>query len=516
MPLLWVVAGIALMLGLVLVVRLDAFLALLLTAFAVGVLAGMDPLAVLQSIAAGVGSTMGSVALVLVAGAMLGALLDESGAAGSLVRRLAGRAAGDDVAHATSDDATLARPGSAGARRVQLALALTGLLVGLPMLYNAGFLVLIPLVYAIGAATGLPLLYLGLPVTAALSVTHGFLPPHPAPTAIAALYGADPGATLLVGLVAAVPAILLGGVVLGRVLTRLHPAASDGAADTPAPAGLLAARARRHGPTPDAPGVVDAPAATTERAHGAHRAPPGFAVSAGTALLPVLLMLVGALVDLAAGTGALDPVRAGPTFRAQLAELVPDARLRGLVLVGKLLGNATVALVLAVLVALWSLGTRRGRRMDELTPVLGRAVAGVAGILMLIAAGGAFSQVLRDAGVAEWVKARAMGVQANPLLLAFGIATAVRVAVGSATVATLTTAGVVAPLVAATGVRPELMVLATGAGSLMCSHLNDTGFWMFKEYYGLGLRATFASWTVMETVVGLVGLGVALLLQAVA
>jgi len=358
-------------------------------------------------------------------------------------------------------------------------MAATGLLVGLPMLYNAGFLVLMPIVYALAASTGLPLVYLGLPLAAALSVTHGFLPPHPAPTAVAAVYGADVNATLLLGLVAAVPAALLGGVLLGRVLPSRHAGS----------------------PPPNAD--VD----TGER--------PGFVVSVLTALAPVLLMLFGALVDVAAGTAGLDPARLGAEFPTRLAAVVPNAALRRLVVTSKFLGNANVALGLAVLVGLYTLGVRRGRRVRDLTESLGRSVGAVAMIVMIIAAGGAFSQVLRDGGVAEYIRARALGVHADPLLLAFGVAAMIRLTVGSATVAGLTTAGILAPLARSGGVRPELMVLATGAGSLMFSHFNDTGFWMFKEYYRVSVKQTFATWSVMEMTVALVGLAAALLLRAV-
>ncbi len=466
MPLLWVGAGIALMLALVLVVRLDAFFALLLTSFAVGLLNGMTPLEVLASVLRGVGATMGSVVLVLVFGAMLGALLDESGAARAIVRRLT---------HAF------------GLGRVQFAMAATGLLVGLPMLYNAGFLVLIPIVYALAAATGLPLTYLGVPLAAALSAAHGFLPPHPAPTFVAFAFGASVNRTLLAGLVAAVPACLLGGVLFARTF----PADRAGAV----PAGLAARQA-----------------AGDEGEAGA--ALPGLGVSVATALVPVLLMLLGAVVDVAAGTAGVDPFRNGDQFAARLAAAAPDPQLRALVAAGKFLGNANVALLGGVFAALYTLGVRRGRRMDDLMAAMGRATAGVATIVLVIAAGGAFSQVLRDGGVADYITRRAAGLRADPLLLAFGVAATLRLAVGSATVAALTAAGIVAPVAAAGGARPELMVLATGAGSLMFSHFNDTGFWMFKEYFGLSVRQTFQTWSVMEVIVALVGLGTALALRA--
>jgi Gnt-I system high-affinity gluconate transporter len=241
---------------------------------------------------------------------------------------------------------------------------------------------------------------------------------------------------------------------------------------------------------------------------------PSLATSVGTILVPVALMLLAGVVDVAAGTAAIDPLRADTDGRAQLAAAVPDSRLRALVVASKFLGNANVAMLVAVLVALYTLGIRRGRPMDALMRDLSRSVGAVAMILLVIAAGGAFSQVLRDAGVANYVSARATGLHWNPLLVAFGLASLLRLAVGSATVAGMTTAGLVAPVVAASGVRPELMVLATGAGSLMFSHVNDTGFWMFKEYFGLGLRDTFATWSVMEMAVALVGLGAAVLMHA--
>jgi gluconate transporter len=467
MPLLSVAAGVALILVLVLVVRLDAFFALLLTAFAVGLANGMGPPAVLDSVLRGVGATLGNVLLVLVFGAMLGKLLEESGAAQVMVRRLTA---------------------AFGPGRVPYAMALAGLLVGLPMLYNAGFLLLIPLVYATSAATGLRLATVGLPLAAALSSAHGFLPPHPAPTAVAFAYGADVNRTLLAGLVAAVPACLAGGVLFSRLL----PEARRGGVGRPA-------------------GVGEAPAA----AGAPNAAPPGFAVSALVTLVPVLLMLAGAAADVAFGTGALDPARDGPRFAERLAAAVPDPADRALVTAAKFAGNATVALMAGVLVAVYALGVRRGRPMDALMAALGRAVAGVATIVLVIAAGGAFSQVLRDAGVAEYVTRQAAGVRVPPLLLAFGVASALRLAVGSATVAALTTAGIVAPVAAAGGAHPELLVLATGAGSLMFSHFNDTGFWMFKEYFGLGVRDTLLTWSVMEVIVALAGLATALALEAV-
>ncbi|MEP6732001.1 MAG: gluconate:H+ symporter [bacterium] len=462
MPLLSVFIAIGVLLALVLIVKLDAFFALILTGFVVGLLNGMNPLSVLQSLLKGVGATMGSVALILVFGAMLGKLVGDSGAARTIAEWL------------------VARSG----KRVQLAMTGTGLLVGLPMLYNAGFIVLIPLIYGLATTTGLPLLYLGVPLASALSVTHGFLPPHPAPTFMAFAYGANVNRTLALGLVAAIPACLAGGIGLSKILERLPIRAV-------APPELHV-------------GVVESPGGS-----------PGIGISVITMLSPVILMLLGALVDNVTGTTGIDPFRPEFDFKTALAAAVPDPTMRAFVIAMKFLGNANIALLAAVLIALYTLGLRRGRSMPALMETMRSAVSGIAMILLVITAGGAFGQVLRDAGVGDYIAQRAAGMRLNPLLLAFGIASLLRLSVGSATVAGMTTAGLVAPMVAGAGVSPELMVLATGAGSLMFSHFNDTGFWMFKEYFGLSIPHTLATWSVMEMTVALVGFGMVMAMNAI-
>jgi gluconate transporter len=461
MPLLWVVLGVALMLVLMLVVKLDAFLALLITALAVGLLNGMDLLRTLQSILTGIGNTMGGVALMLVFGAMLGRLLDESGAAQAIATRLI--------------DLT-------GLPRVQLAMAMTGMLVGIAMHYNAGFLVLIPLVYTVALATRLPLVYVGLPLASALSVTHGFTPPHPAPTFLALLYHADMNRTLLVGLVAAIPACFVGGVLFSRTV-----------------------KVRTMEPPP---GLARVAPLDREQL-------PGFTVSLVAALVPVILMLANAIVDISLGTSAIDPFRPGTNYAAELAAVQPSPVVRTLVTALKFFGNPNVALGLAVFFALYALGVRRGRPMESLMRSLQGGVASIAGILLIIAAGGAFSQVLRDGGVSDYITHQASQIHVNPLILAYGVAALLRASIGSATVAGMTAAGVLSPMVAESGVHPELMVLATGAGSLMFSHFNDSGFWMFKEYFNATIRETLLTWSMMELIVGVTGLLVALLMNAV-
>ena len=381
MPLLWVVVGVALMLVLMLVVKLDAFFALILTSFVVALLNGMDLLGALQSILKGIGNTMGGVALMLVFGAMLGRLLDESGAAQAIATRFI--------------DIT-------GRKHIQYAMATTGLLVGIAMHYNAGFLVLIPLVYTVALTTGLPLVYVGLPLAAALSVTHGFTPPHPAPTFLTLLYHADVNQTLLVGLIAALPAAFLGGIVFSRFL-RIR--------DLTPPEGL-------------ARGVA------MER-----DALPGFGISLVTALVPVILMLANAIIDISLGTAGIDPTK--PEYGAQLAAAVPQRTLQLLVTGFKFFGNPNIALMIAVLVAVYVLGVRRGRSMDSLMRSVQGGVATIAGILLIIAAGGAFSQVLRDGGVSRTTSRvrRRRSTSTRSFSRSARRARSLRASIGSATVA---------------------------------------------------------------------------------
>jgi gluconate transporter len=428
MPLLFVAAAVGMLLLLMIPLRLNAFLALILVALGLGIAQGMPVKDAIASVQNGVGSTLGSIALILGFGAMLGSLISESGAAQRIAFGLIK---------------------SFGLRYIQWAVVITGFLVGLPMFYNAGFVLLIPLIFSIGAATGLPLLYIGIPMAAALSVTHGYLPPHPGPTSIAVLYKADIGLTLIYGMIVAVPAIILAGPVFTRFLKKYKASP---------PAGL-------------AP-----PRVFTEAEM------PGFGVSVFTAIFPVLLMAAGTLAELF---------------------LPPSVPLRPVLL---FIGDPTIALLLSVLLAIGTLGLARGRKMEDLMGTLTTSIASIAMIMLIIGGGGAFKQVLVDSGVGTYITNLVDTFHLSPLLLAWGIAAFLRVCLGSATVAAITTAGIVLPVIGATGVSPELMVLSTGAGSLMFSHVNDPGFWMFKEFFSLSIPQTLATWSIMETIVSVVGL----------
>ena len=401
-------------------------IALLIVAIVTGLGLGMPVAKVMTSVAGGIGSTLGSMVMVLALGAMMGKLIEDSGAAKKIV-------------------AILMR--AFGQKNIQWAVLLTGLLVGIPLFYNAGFVVLIPLVFAISSATGLPKLYIGIPMAAALSITHGFLPPHPGPVALSALFQADIGKTLLYGLLLSFPIAVIAGIFFPRLIIKKT---------TLSPINTLAFSADDHMPS-------------------------GFQ-SFFVALLPVFIIAAGTI---------------GVAF-------LPESALKTFFI---FIADPTVALLVSVLLTVMLQEIPIAMAMDSCT----EGVKSIAMIILIIAAGGAFKQILVDSGVGATVAALAAPLQLSPLLLAWLITALLRVTLGSATVAALTASGMVIPLIGP-GVSPELMVLSVGAGSLFFSHVNDTGFWMFKEYFSLTLKQTFLTWTVMETIVSVLGLlGVLLL-----
>jgi Gnt-I system high-affinity gluconate transporter len=343
---------------------------------------------------------------------------------------------------------------SFGEKNIQWALTLTGFFVGIPLYYNAGFVILVPLVFTLARKTGLPLLYIAIPMAASLSVTHCFLPPHPGPVVLVNAFKADMGKTLMYGLIITIPVVILAGPVLGRILRGVKVNVN----------GLFA--------------VKDEPL---------KKLPPAFP-SFFVALLPVILITLAVIAGNFLQEGML---------------------IRRILL---FLGDPTIALLLAVLIAAWQFGLRSGHSMEIVMKWLGDAVAGIAMILLIITAGGVFKQVLTDSGTGEYIANFSSKWNMPPLLFAWIVTALLRVTIGSATVAGITAAGVMAPLVAAGTVSPELMVLAVGTGSVFGSHVNDTGFWMFKEFFKLSLKQTFLSWTLMETIISILGLiGVLLL-----
>ncbi|MDC6388259.1 gluconate:H+ symporter [Maribacter sp. PR1] len=438
MPLLIVVLGILLLFLLVAKFKLNGFISFILVSLFVGITEGMEPIDVVNSIQKGIGNILGFLVLILGLGAMLGKLVADSGAAQRITTKLVDKF---------------------GKKNIQWAVVLTGFIVGIPMFYSVGFVILVPLVFTIAAATGLPLLYVGLPMLASLSVTHGYLPPHPAPTAIAATFDADISKTLLYGIIVAIPAIVVAGPLLSRTMKNIKA--------TPLKEFMN-------------PKILK------------EEEMPGTGISIFTALLPVILMAIAAL---------------GALF------LPSESTIKSILVFA---GNPVMAMLISVLVAIYTLGLARGKKMKEVMDTVGSAVKGITMVLLIIAGAGALKQVLIDSGVSEYIGDALSGSSISPLILAWLIATIIRVCVGSATVAGLTAAGIVLPLIEGTGASAELMVLAIGSGSLMLSHVNDSGFWLFKEYFNLSIKDTIKSWTIMETTVGVMGLvGVLVLNQFV-
>ncbi len=449
MPLITILLGIAVLLILIIVLRFNAFIALIIVSLGIGVALGMPVTDVIESIKKGVGGTLGYLALILGFGAMLGALIAESGAAQNITTSLIDKF---------------------GIKNIHWAVILTGFIVGVPMFYSVGFIMLIPIIFSIAQSTRLPILYVGIPMVASLSVTHGFLPPHPAPTAISVIYGADISLTLLYGIILAIPTIIIAGPIFGRTLRNFKTKEQ--------PKDLF--------PLKEIP---------SEQL-------PSLGISIFTALIPVLLMATSAIGKLTLGEEA-------KTFSLNIrgAEII---NLYDLI---NILGDPIIAILLAVLIAIYTLGINTGKTMKEVMDSLAESVKIIAMILLIIGAGGAFKQVLVDSGTGDYITELMVGSNLSPLVLAWCIAAALRIALGSATVAALTAGGIVAPLVGATDVSPELLVLATGAGSLTLSHVNDTGFWLFKEYFNLTIGETLRSWTTMETIVSVVGIVGCLLLD---
>lgn len=416
------ILGILLLIVLVAVVKLDAFISFILVCLFVGVASGLGVGVSVEAIKTGIGNTLGSLVIILGFGAMLGKLVAESGAANKITNSLVK---------------------SFGIKKIQFALIITGFIVGIPMFYTVGFVILVPLAIAIAHNTKLPLLYIGLPMLASLSVTHGFLPPHPAPTAIAGMYEADLGLTLIYGIIIGIPAILTAKVLLSKTMKRIQPtllkeyiAEEDNQYNTP---------------------------------------PIGTCLS--IALLPVILI---------GGASLVSTIISNPIISA--------------------LGNPAIAMLISVLAAVYFLGLRTGRTMKEVMSILASAVSGIAMVLLIIAGAGAFKQIMIATDVSTHIGQTLGNLGMSPLILAWVIAALIRVSVGSATVAGLTAASIMMPLIGTSGVSPELLVLATGAGSIFFSHINDGGFWLFKEYFNVSIKETLLSWSLMETTVSIMGL----------
>lgn len=387
-----------------------------------------------KSVTKGIGDTLGSLVVVIVLGAWLGKLVAESGAAERI-------------------SSVLVK--AFGQKNINWALMITGFIVGIPLFYNVGFVLLIPLIFSISYKYKLPAVYTGVPMLAALSVTHGFLPPHPSPTALVAQFNANMGLTLLYGMVLAIPAIVIAGPIFAKTLKN----------------------------------IKSTPLETFQLEEIPEEKLPSVANSLFSSLLPILLLMITTVL----------------LFSTEQAGTSKN------ILV--FLSDPVIVMLIAVVFATYSLGINMGKSMKSIMNIYGEATKDVALILLIISGAGILKQVLLDSGVSGQIAGALQTWNMPPLILGWLIAAVLRLCLGSATIAGLTAAGIVAPLAIQSHVDPNLMVLSIGAGSLLFSHVNDSGFWLFKEYFNLSIKDTIRSWSIMETIVSVIGLCGVLLLN---
>jgi len=425
--------------GLVLLIswaKFNPLLAFLLISVIAGLLLGIPFDKVISSVQKGLGDTLGSLALIIVLGAMLGKLVAETGAAQKIASVMMN---------------------AFGEKYIQWALVITGFIIGIPLFYGVGFVLMVPLIFSVAYQYKLNAVYIGLPMLASLSVTFGFLPPHPSPTALVVQFHANLGLTLLYGLIIAIPTIVLAGPLFSTTVKRIN----------------------------------SVPLETFQPAVLAESELPGAASSFLSALLPVILLIVTTTI---------------PFIMAVPASIKP---------VIVFFSEPAVVMLVSLAVATVTLGLKKGRTIKFIMSVYGESVKDIAMILLIIGSAGSLKQVLTDSGVSNQIAAQLDNIHIHPLILAWFMAIILRICVGSATVAGLTTAGIMAPLIIQSNVNPNLMVLSIGAGSLGCSHVNDSGFWLFKEYFNLSIKDTFRTWTLMESIVAVAGLGGVLLLNLI-
>ena len=408
--------------------KVNAFLAFIAVSLIAGLSLKMPFASVVGSVNKGIGDTLGSVVIIIVLGAMLGNLVAKSGAA----QQIAG-----------------SMRNMFGPRLVTYAMALTGLIVGIPLYYNTGFILLIPIVFSVSYSYRLPPLYVGMPMLAALSVMHGFLPPHPSPMTLVKVFHADVVKTFSYGFLIAIPAIIIAGPVFAGTLKKINSS------------GLI----------------------ISDHVNDADRRLPGIANSFISSLLPVILV----------GAAYLIPVLSPPNT--------------ALVTVAHFVGEPVIAMVLTIIIATCTLGLAMRKPIGEIMRYYTEAVKDIAMILLIIGSAGALKQIFIDGGASAEITALLARCSLSPLMLAWVVTAALRLCLGSATIAGLTAAGVLIPVTQHMAVNPNLLVLAIGAGSLFGSHVNDTAFWLCKEYFNLSMKETFRSWTVMESLVSVIGLG---------
>ncbi|MGV0168905.1 gluconate:H+ symporter [Furfurilactobacillus sp. WILCCON 0119] len=449
MPFVVLFLGIALLLVLIIRFKINTFLALVITAVLVALGLGMPMDKIALSVQTGIGSQLGELSIVFGFGAMLGRLVADAGGAFRIATTLIHRF---------------------GKKRLQLAIVLASFIIGIALFFEVGMVLLIPIVFAIAVEAEVPILYLGISMATALSVTHGFLPPHPAPVAISAALHANVGKVLLFGIIIAIPAVYIAGPLFTRLAQRFAPSAFEQKGNLSSFGEIKQFKLEET---------------------------PSFGLAVLTSLFPVIFMAITTLYQLIFTNGEL------PKNPSTLDRFIA------------FIGSPSIAMIMSLCFAMWAMGWHRNRSTKAIMTSMENAVKSIAMLLLVIGGGGAFKQVLIDGGVGKAVANLFINTNFSPLLLGWLIAVILRIALGSATVAALTAAGIVAPLMTQAGVDPSLMVIAIGSGSLAASHVNDAGFWMFREYFDLTVKQTLSIWTVLETVISVVGICGVLILNVI-
>ncbi|MDN6640076.1 MAG: gluconate:H+ symporter [Tetragenococcus sp.] len=433
MKLLIVALGVAFLIFLIVKVKLNTFISLIATAFLVGLALSIPLDQLPEIITSGMGDQLGDLAIIFGMGSMIGKLVSDSGG-------------GYRIANTLID--------KFGKRQIQIAVIIASFIVGLALFFEVGLVVLLPIIFVIARELEIPLLTLAVPMAATLNVMHGFIPPHPAPTAISGIMSADIGQVILLGLIVAIPTIIVSGPIFNYCLHKFYP--------------------KVYRIQDKIPGLGEVKEFELDET-------PPFWTSVCTAMMPVILIGVATILGGGLSEG---PLQQGIEF----------------------IGDPNVAMLLSLLFAMYTMGFKQKRSMKEISTTVEEAVTQIAMMLFIIGGGGALKQVLVEGGISEYISSLFTDVNLSPIFAAWLVTAILRVSLGSSTVAAMTGAGLVAPLIAQTGVNPALMVLAVGAGSIFADHVNDAGFWMIKEFFGLSLKETFLTWTTLTSVLSVTGL----------
>lgn len=446
-PIIGVIIGVAILLVLIMVFKLNTFIALIITSMATGMILGMPIDKIVETIEKGVGDTLGHIAIIFGLGSILGKLLSDGGGATRIADTLIN---------------------TFGKKYVTWAMIIASFIIGISLFLEVAFVLLVPLVFTLAKRMSISNLTVGLPMATSIAITHGFLPPHPGPVAIAEALNANIGHVLMYGIIIGIPLAIIVGGIFPKIACKLAPSAF---------------------------GKEGNQAVTGDIKNIDESEMPSFGLSLLTALSPVVLMLFATVVQLITGN--------------------EDGHAQGLEGFIYFIGSSTTAMLIAVIIAIYTMGIRRKQTMNQIMETVSNAITPIAMLLLIIGGGGTFKQILIDGGVGDTISQLFHDSQMSPLVLAWLAAAILRVALGSTTVAAISSVGIVLPLLQTVDVNLSLVVLAIGAGSIFCSHVNDAGFWMFKEYFGLSMKETFLTWTLLESILSIIGLGFILIVNVI-